>query len=205
MFVIGCGASPTEPNGPSTAPRVDAISPTPLVPSPVDQILNITGLGFLPGLSVTLTDPTGSVTIASGGQIRNLTTNSFDVILTLPMTGVYLLVVNNSSGLKSATVSFTVFPSGQSSPAITSVVPNPVLISAQPSLVTITGARFDLTVSVRVIDPLGAITDYGPTAVVVVPTTTIQFSYVFNTRGTYQFTVTNGQGQISNVALVTAN
>jgi hypothetical protein len=207
LVAVRCGNNvPTEPSGTSNgSPRLDAISPAPLVQSDFAQNVGVAGSGFLSGLTLTVTDPTGAIDEVSGSRIGSVTTVNFAASVNLPRAGTYSAYVTNPGGVRSTTIQFSVIQANQTAPSISAVSPNPVPVSQTPVLVTITGERFDNTDVVHVVDPSGLATDYGATQVVVASSTLLQLSLVFNQRGTYQVSVSNGQGGTSGVIMIVAN
>jgi len=98
--------APPQPAG--ATPKVDRIMPEQIGKDPQPQILKITGDHFAPGLSVSVTDPIGTVYRFKGSSLGALTSTSFDLSVTLDMVGDYSLMVTNPTGESSNNVTFKV-------------------------------------------------------------------------------------------------
>jgi hypothetical protein len=75
---------------------------------PQPQILKISGERFVAGLSVSMSDPIGTVYKFNGSSLGALTATSFDLSVALDMVGDYTLMVTNPSGESSNSVTFKV-------------------------------------------------------------------------------------------------
>jgi hypothetical protein len=91
----------------ATAPSIERVEPTSVPRSTSPTRLTVLGRNFVAGLSVTLTDPTGEVTVIKDG-IGTVTATSFTVDLNLTVAGEYSLLVTNPSTENSNSVAFTV-------------------------------------------------------------------------------------------------
>jgi hypothetical protein len=94
----------------TTAPIMTSVNPAVLSPSPAAQTVSITGTNFATGLSVRITQPDGTISIASAGEVSNVTTTGFQLRLVFSRTGFYLLQVNNPNGEVSNSLTVTVQP-----------------------------------------------------------------------------------------------
>jgi hypothetical protein len=74
--------------------------------SPEPQIVTLTGRNFQPGLKLSVTDPTGTVTVAD--RIDKIDAQAVVVRLVFEQSGSYALMVTNPSGESSNTVSLSV-------------------------------------------------------------------------------------------------
>jgi hypothetical protein len=83
---------------PAQTPRIDAVLPAQLTKDPQPQMLTINGERFVQGLSVSLTDPIGTVFLIKGTALGSVTATSIEVSLTLEMIGDYFLMVTNPNG-----------------------------------------------------------------------------------------------------------
>ena len=93
-------------------PKIDRVLPEPIMKDPQSQVLKISGERFVEGLSVSLTDPTGTVYRFKSPAVGAVTTSSFDLSVVLDMAGDYALMVTNPSGESSNSVSFKVVMRG---------------------------------------------------------------------------------------------
>ncbi len=89
-------------------PRIDRVLPDRVMKDSQPQVLKVSGDRFVLGLSVSLTDPIGTVYLIKGPAIAAVTTTSFDMSVTLEMTGDYTIMVTNPSGESSNSVTLTV-------------------------------------------------------------------------------------------------
>jgi hypothetical protein len=99
-------AFPVEVKSRARAPAIDRVTPQELSKSHDPQIVTLTGRDFLPGLKVSLTDPTGTVTAVTA--LEKLEAQTVVVGLVFEQTGIYSVMVTNSSGESSNSVSVTV-------------------------------------------------------------------------------------------------
>ncbi len=93
-------------------PKIDRVLPDQLKKDPQPQVLKVSGEHFAQGLSVSLTDPTGTVYLLKGPAINAVTTTSFELSVVLEMTGDYALMVTNPSGESSNSVALKVVMRG---------------------------------------------------------------------------------------------
>jgi hypothetical protein len=98
--------SPAQPAG--ATPKVDRVLPELISKDPQPQILKISGDHFAAGLSVSVTDPIGTVYRFKGTSLGALTATSFDLSIALDMVGDYSLMVTNPTGESSNSVTFKV-------------------------------------------------------------------------------------------------
>lgn len=89
-------------------PKIDRVLPEQLAKDPQPQVLKISGERFVEGLSVSLTDPIGTVYLFKSPAVGSVTANSFELSVVLEMTGDYTLMVTNPSGESSNSVTFKV-------------------------------------------------------------------------------------------------
>jgi hypothetical protein len=93
-------------------PRIDRVLPEQPTKDTQAQMLRIGGERFVEGLSVSLTDPIGTVYRFSSPAVGSVTATSFNLSVVLGMTGDYALMVTNPSGESSNNVTFTVVMRG---------------------------------------------------------------------------------------------
>ena len=79
-------------------PRIDSVIPEQPTKSREPQVLKVSGERFEPGLSITLTDPTGEVVVVKGAAVGALTATSFEVSVVIELAGEYGLLVTNPNG-----------------------------------------------------------------------------------------------------------
>jgi hypothetical protein len=92
----------------TAAPVIETIKPERLQASMNPQPLSVQGQRFAPGLTVMVTDPTGTVQNISGAQVTDVRPNSMQVMATLELPGDYTMVLTSSSGVTSNTFAFHV-------------------------------------------------------------------------------------------------
>ncbi len=90
------------------APRIDRVRPDQLTKDSQPRVLTVSGDGFAQGQKVYLTDPIGTVYLITGSAIASLSQTSFDISVTIAMTGDYSLLVINPSGESSNNMTITV-------------------------------------------------------------------------------------------------
>jgi hypothetical protein len=105
-------ASKPETPGPKSNPVIDRVIPEKVNKSSVPQLLTFSGNGFVQGLSVSVTDPTGSVTVIKGTAIDSVTPEVVKVNLVLEILGEYTFLITNPTGQSSNSVVVTVSASG---------------------------------------------------------------------------------------------
>ena len=90
----------------ATRPSIDQITPAEVTKSPEPQVVTITGRNFQPGLKLSITDPTGTVTVAE--RIDKSDAQTVVLRLVFEQSGAYALMITNPSGESSNTASITV-------------------------------------------------------------------------------------------------
>ena len=97
---------PVEVRKTAARPAIDQIAPAELSKSPEPQVITITGRNFQPGLKLSVTDPTGTVTVAD--RIDKSDAQTIVLRLVFEMSGSYAFMVTNPSGESSNTTSIMV-------------------------------------------------------------------------------------------------
>jgi hypothetical protein len=92
----------------TAAPVIEAIKPERLQASMNPQALQVQGQRFAPGLTVLVTDPTGTVQTIGGGQVSDVRPTSMQVMATLELPGDYTMVLTSASGVTSNAFAFHV-------------------------------------------------------------------------------------------------
>lgn len=87
-------------------PLIDRVTPEELSRSQEPQVVTLTGRNFAPGLRLSLTDPTGKVTVTE--EFDRLDAHTAVVRLLFDQGGPYSLMVTNRSGESSNTVAIVV-------------------------------------------------------------------------------------------------
>jgi hypothetical protein len=87
-------------------PNIDQVTPAEFTKSPEPQVVTLTGRNFQPGLKLSITDPTGTVTVAD--RIDKIDAQAVVVRLVFEQSGSYAVMVTNTSGESSNTVSLSV-------------------------------------------------------------------------------------------------
>lgn len=107
-LTITAGPPPPPPPVPASPPVVDRVSPDKTTRGSVAQVLTLSGRNFAPGLSVTVTDPTGTETILRGTAIEAVSPTTVRVRVVLDISGDYTCVVTNPLGEASNPVTVVV-------------------------------------------------------------------------------------------------
>jgi hypothetical protein len=89
-----------------SSPVIDRIQPSEISRSQEAQLLTLRGSGFEPGLRLSLTDPTGSVSVKEA--FDRLEPTIAVVRLVFEVSGTYALMVTNPSGGQSNSISLTI-------------------------------------------------------------------------------------------------
>jgi uncharacterized protein (TIGR03437 family) len=102
------------------APPVEITSISPATPAVgANQVVTVTGAGFVSGLTVSMSLPGSGSTTISGSQIQSVTATSFQMTVTFTKTGTYSIQATIPAGTQSNTFAFDV---GSASPiSITNV------------------------------------------------------------------------------------
>ena len=103
---VGKGAEPTR--GPQAAPVIERVAPDKTTRGTVAQVISLSGRSFSPALTVTMTDPTGVVTIIKGNSLEAVTPTTVRFSATLDVSGDYTFTVTNPPGQSSNTVTVVV-------------------------------------------------------------------------------------------------
>ena len=90
----------------AVAPVIDRIQPPEIARSQEAQLLTLRGAGFEPGLRLSVTDPTGSVSVKDA--FDRLEPTIAVVRLVFEVSGTYSLMVTNPSGGQSNAISLTI-------------------------------------------------------------------------------------------------
>ena len=90
----------------ASRPSIDQVTPQELSKSPEPQVITLAGRNFQPGLKLSITDPTGTVTVAE--RIDKIDAQTVVLRLVFEQSGSYALMITNPSGESSNTVSLSV-------------------------------------------------------------------------------------------------
>lgn len=107
LTVVGSAPQPQEP-APQPLPVIDRIDPDKATRSTVAIPLILSGKQFATGLQVTMTDPTGTVTVIQGTAVEAVTPTTVRFLAVLEVAGEYTFSVTNPKGKPSNAVSVTV-------------------------------------------------------------------------------------------------
>lgn len=103
VTVVGRQPQPPEP-APQPLPIIDRIDPDKAARSTVAIPLILSGKQFAVGLQVTMTDPTGTVTVIQGTSIEAVTPTTVRFQAVLEISGEYTFAVTNPRGRPSNSV-----------------------------------------------------------------------------------------------------
>ena len=106
-FMLKVEAGQTgRPEGPvpQSLPAIDRVAPDKATKGSVAQLLTFSGNNFAQGLSVSVTDPTGSVTVIKGTAIDSVTREIVKLNIVLEIAGEYSFLITNPSGQSSNSV-----------------------------------------------------------------------------------------------------
>jgi len=90
----------------ASKPMIELVAPPECAKSPEPQVITINGRNFVPGVKVSITDPTGTVTVAD--QLDKVDAQTIVLKRVFDQSGSYAFMVTNPSGESSNTVSLTV-------------------------------------------------------------------------------------------------
>jgi hypothetical protein len=107
----GQPAKPEGP-GPQPTPVIDRVTPEKVNRSSVAQLLTFSGNSFVQGLSVSVTDPTGTVTVVRGTAVDSVTPEAVKINVVLDILGEYTFLITNPGGRSSNSVVVVVSASG---------------------------------------------------------------------------------------------
>jgi hypothetical protein len=195
----GCSNSTSPTSGsPSGSPTILAISPAQPSLSESAQLITIQGHDFDSSASATLTRPDGRTFQFTGSEVRQLTTTSFILSMTLDVSGPYQLQVANSTGLVSVPFTFTVSSASQGSLTLISVSPISATASSQPQAIFVQGTNFDATLQAILTAPDSTQNFYTSAAMLGLNSTSFTLNATLNRVGVYSLVVTNSSNSISN-------
>lgn len=184
------------------SPRILSTSPPSPAASPAAQLVTVTGMGFLPGLTLDITTPDGAVQNYKGGAIQSMRDMSFQVSVTFATAGTYTLVVTNPDGGVSEPFPVKAGPVADV-PVIDRITPDNVTKSGSAQSFRLDGKGFTTASVVTLIDPTGAGTALGGTDVTNVTPSSMQLHLIVNATGDYTVTVSNpGGGATSNAVKI---
>lgn len=89
---------------PQSMPAIDRVVPDKVTKGSVAQLLTFTGSNFVQGLSVSVTDPTGNVTVLKGTALDSVTRETVKLSMVLDIAGEYSFLITNPPGQSSNSV-----------------------------------------------------------------------------------------------------
>jgi hypothetical protein len=193
------------------APTISSISPTVPIATGSDQNVSVYGSNFLPNFTVSVSFPGGGSTSLSGTQIGNVTPSSFNMRITLGVTGVWSVRVINPDGKQSSIFNFNVI-SSTVVPSISKIAPtalamngagasvtNSNLVTVNAQTLTVSGNNFQPALTIEMLFPTGQnITLQGPTQVQNVSSSSFVINFGLPASGDYTIRVKNPDGGQSN-------
>lgn len=181
----------------ASGPQINSISPSSPFAIAGNQSVTVFGSGFVSGLTVTVTFPSGGSSILSGAQIVGVGPNSFQMLVDFSgIPGQYSIRVTNPNGQSSSSFTFSV---ARSSPSIAGITPAspPAVVGDQQ--VAVSGSGFQAGLSVLVRFPSGGSSILSGSQVLFANASSfvmlINFSGI---PGTYSIQVFNPDGVSSN-------
>jgi len=181
---------------PST-PIINNVDPATPGPAAKAQILTITGQEFMPGLTLTVSEPEGNKTVIQGKAITNQTASSFQAPVMISREGTYSLVVTNTDGGISPPFALGVKarPPAEG-PVIEKITPAEPTKRQDAQPLLIEGQRFSAGLRAIVTDPMGA--DVTEVQVGKVTPNSFELTVRLEHSGEYVMVVTNPSGAVSN-------
>jgi hypothetical protein len=181
----------------NSTPIINNVDPSAPAPSTKAQVLTIAGQDFMPGLTLTVSEPAGNKTVIQGKAITGQTPTSFQAAVMLSQEGTYSLVVTNTDG--GISPPFAVGVKGRAAaqgPSIEKITPaEPTKRQdAQPLLVE--GQRFSAGLRAVLTDPMGA--DVTEVQIGKVTPNSFELTAKLEHSGEYTLVVTNPSGAVSN-------
>lgn len=176
-------------------PQITGVSKNPVTGSDQSQPFTVTGTNFAADATVTLVDvdadyPYPNRAISS----RTASSITINPVFT-KLSGHWTVQVINGPGKESDPVPFDVVAPNETGPKIIGIESNFIQKKATPTVITLSGVRFDAGSIVLLISPTGQTSDIVPAEV---PTaTSLTFSWIFNTPGVWFVRVRSAAGILS--------
>ncbi len=200
----GCSKSATSPTSgsPSGTPAILSTSPSQPSLSEVPQLVTVQGHDFETGMVGTLSRPDGLVLSLVANDFKQLNASSFQLSLTLDVSGDYHLQVRNVSGQTSSPFAISVRPAAQGSLTLTGVSPDSTFVSNQQQGINVFGTNFDSTLEAILTGPDSLQSFYNSSAMAGLNSTSFALNVILNKVGTYSLVVRNGSNSVSNSWLI---
>jgi len=190
--------TPTPPPTTDDGPSIEGISPKSPTVNGNSQTVYVGGEHFVAGLSISLTTPGGATTTIGGAAIQNVTSTTFQMTVTLPVTGSYSFSVTNPTGAASNVWPFTVkaleTPPPPVAPAVTSISPSTPVAGSSWQPVYVMGSNFASGLTVNLTQPDGTTVGVGGSLITFGSSTVFQMRPTLAAVGTYSFVVLNPSG-----------
>jgi len=199
VALASCSHSPTAPTVTPLVPvSLASVTPASPIRGETAQLLRIAGLGFRPGLALTIMDPGGqSITIPTG-DIQNLLPTSFDAPVFLRQAGRYSIVIRQQDGEMSGAFGLDVRNDPLTTPQIETVSPSQTLVDTVNQPVALIGVNFDESLIVHIVGPDNVLMVKDNVDFTLDGRELIQFTMIFDKIGTYTFSLWKGSVQVSN-------
>jgi hypothetical protein len=181
-------------------PRITGITPTSPTAGPAVQQLSVIGEGFMRGLSLSVTTPSGTVQTYKNVDVQSQEEASFRVGVTLTAPGAYTFVVTNTDG--GVSQPFRLDATGPApaanAPVIDGITPAKAAKQGQSQTLHVQGKRFVQGLVLRLSDPAGNVLDISGGSITNQTQNAFDATVTLTAEGEYTITVTNPDGQTSN-------
>ena len=204
LAAAGCKNNSTEPSSgaPSGTPVILGTVPSQPSLNDAPQLLQVTGHDFSTGMVATMLRPDGRVLSFITSDLRQLTSNSFELSVVFDLAGDYHLELKNVGGQVSPSFTFTVRPAEQGTLTLTSVAPATTLVGAQPQVLFVSGTNFDGSLEALLTAPDSSMSFYPSAAMTGLTSTSFSLNVTLNRVGVYSLTVRNAANSVSNAVTI---
>jgi len=185
-----------------STPLILSVMPAAPAPAKDPQVLRITGQNFQPRLKLMVTMPGGGTIEFKDEAIQEPRESSFQVSALLTAPGKYSLVVTNpDGGISAPFVREARAVAKPPAPVILRILPDNISKRAEPQDLTVEGQNFGPSLHVTVTDPLGV--EVLDPVVREATANSFKLNVKLEMAGPYNMVVSNANGAVSNVAVLT--